>query len=247
MFGATVIHRHNIDFKESGLRSRSIPIHFRKQPGDYLLFDPGDLRNIQSKEELSGIIGKPSEFVLELKPYPLIKGIDGRTQDTYRPLLSLASLRKDNAFIGATENDLRARGEKLLRRAQADEPELLVLRSIEVALYRSPKEEGYGYELDKPEWGNRKIAHLRKLLEDTYSFRLTCNQILDLCEEMGFPISSSKGFDHVRLTPLAFLHACDDLGYSSETIEQIRSEATSPSKLAHDMMREKEEERDRDI
>lgn len=217
-FGATVLHRR-IPFNDAAMDGRTITVHFRpKNDREYREFSAEDPWNKEGKELVSGL-----DF--ELPPIDTLPGIAGRIQATYSPLLRLAKLLGDVAFIDEVTNELILATAEL-KEAQGTEPDGLVLRAILHHIYSEPNPfslDGSPTELSDPVFTNIKISSLNKTIWEENRITLNPRQIGGIARGLGFEVKVSNGVTVISPTPATLLRACESCEYSDPSIENLKA------------------------
>jgi len=206
-FGATALHRR-VPFKDAALDGRAIcartrPDHTRQ----YREFKIEDPWNAEGKDILSG------GFTFEPVAVDQPRGIAARVFDTYRPLISLARLCRDQAFEEQLSQKLIQETLEL-KEAQSSELDALVLQAIVEFISESAT----------PTFRNIKYSEIAKRIWENHRFPVSPRQIGPIARGLGFETKISHGTYVVVPTPAALINACSDSDYVDEAIEELRQE-----------------------
>jgi hypothetical protein len=205
-FGATVLHRR-IPFGDPALNGRSIFIHFKADhTRSYEEFQE-DARDVIDATELI----KDLEFALA--PVSQLKGIAGRVFDTYKLVMAVAQICKDEEFLKDIIDYLQLETVQL-KEAQSVEPDGIVLRALIECLSRS----------GALRFHNVKVRDLGDSVWANHKVQLRPQQIAELARDLGFTTKNSHGVTVVETTPVKLVLACETCGYTDESIEALKQE-----------------------
>jgi len=210
-FGASILHRR-IPFRDAALDGRTICVRFRADSSrKYRPFDTRDPWNVEGKLLVENL-------VVELPEVEQPDGIAARIFNTYSPLLAVARLCGDEDFekqaLGRMQQDTLE-----LREAQSSEPDGLVLGAIVEAVF------GAG----TPDFRNIKLSTLSESIWRNHRFPFRPRQIGPIARELGFETKPSHGVTVIVPTPAALLGACDECGYTEDTIDKLRQDLLNAS------------------
>jgi hypothetical protein len=210
-FGATALHRR-IHFKDPALDGRTVFVRFKADHSrQYREFNSQDAGNAEGRDLVAG---------LELKPVEVARpvGVAGRVFDTYRLLLSAASMCGDPCFVEQMVSKLIHQESLALKEAQASEPDGLVLQAI-VEKVLSPC---MGPQCMAPQFDNIRFGELTELVWKNHRVSLSPRQVGPIVRELGFETKQSHGLYVVVPTAATLLRVCDECEYTDEAIEELR-------------------------
>jgi len=213
-YGATILHRRK-SFIDAALETRTIPIRTHK-------VDPKSVTRMPRKLSDDPILAEGYEFSkaaqaweggVELPAADSVPGIDGRVMDTFEPLLAMAKLLGDHAFIKEIKSVLLHRTEEL-GFAQETENEALVLRAI---LHHTHDERG------RRSFNYVRLRAIADWIEDEFRTTIHPRQVGVLCRDLNLKTKSSNGAAVVVPDWRIIVRSCAEYGVTDDAL---------PSKVA---------------
>jgi len=168
IFGATILHRR-LPFKDPAVKSRSIIIPTKYNPGNYKITDI-------EREEIMEIAKKVTQT---------FKTSD-RVRDSWKPLQIVAMSVNDNDWLGYSESQIQGDIQSLLA-SQNYEPEQAVMIAIREAMVTKT-----GIEMDV------LISDLKYDLKHQFDLPLKSIQIQQICQNLGFKVTTTGNYPRVK-------------------------------------------------
>lgn len=212
-FGATVLHRRQT-FRDPALDGRTIAIKFKpKTDRTYKEFCPLSLTDPQHEinkegQKLAGAL------IFALPEFESIQGVAGRVMNTYRPILAMAALLKDQEFLDASRECLDLETQKM-KDDQGCEPDELVLSAIIGRIFAD----------DTPSWTSQKLSVLSHIIQDESKEFMTPHQISTVAKGLGFDVKRSHGNFVVLPTRKTVISAAQSIEYGDPAIERLIKES----------------------
>jgi len=198
-FGATVLHRR-LPFGDPALDSRSVFVRFRADVD----------RTYEDICDIASWIAEGAALVngLEFEPVAVVQpaGVAPRTFDAYKPLLSVAQICGDQAFLLQIE-ELLSFATAELKAGQSVEPDGLVVRALLEKL--SSAKRGLDFH-------NVKFGDLVDSIWYNHRVQLRPQKVGAIVRQLGFATKESHGVTVVMPTLSTILRACEEVGYEDE-------------------------------
>ncbi|MFC1910047.1 hypothetical protein ACFLXC_01990, partial [Chloroflexota bacterium] len=197
-------------FKDQALDNRCIYIHIQvnitRSRSDYLAIPKGAIDAVI--EDLQ----KAASIVLPDSPvWPV--GISPRVAETYDPILRLAQLCEDNAYLAELNDQLKI-ADAAFKDGQTYEPKALVIRGL-VACLTTSHSGNDTLNLNK----SVEITEICKYLQNNYQRGLVPRQAAESLRELGFDLRVSGGKTKVMgITAPQLARACQEIGIADELV-----------------------------